>query len=72
MKIDATIAANVIFVWILIATPLAYFLARTRFQSVIPVTIVHFFLAFLPPLSLIALVIMSFIKEKDSSSASSQ
>ena len=72
MKIDATIAANVIFVWILIATPLAYYLARTRVNSVIPVTIVHFFLAFIPPLSLIALVIFSFMKEKDAGSVPSE
>ncbi len=72
MSIDATFAANVIFVWVLIATPLAYFLAKTRFKSVIPVTIVHFFLAFVPPLSLIALVILSFMKEKNAGSTPSE
>ncbi|MHC9511433.1 hypothetical protein [Kangiella sp. M94] len=72
MNIDATVAMNVIFVWILIATPLAYFLAKTRVKSVIPVTLVHFFLAFVPPLSLIALVILSFMKEKDAGSVPSE
>ncbi|MBD3653879.1 hypothetical protein [Kangiella sp.] len=72
MNIDATLAVNVIFVWVLIATPLAYYLAKTRVKSVIPVTIVHFFLAFVPPLSLIALVILSFMKEKNAGSTPSE
>ena len=66
MNIDATAAVNIVFAWVLIATTLAYFLARKRVESVLPVVILHFFLAFLPPLSLIALLILANKDEKTS------
>lgn len=66
MTIDATTAANVIFVWVLIATTLAYFLARKRVESVAPVVFLHFILAFLPPLSLIGLLLLANKNEKAS------
>lgn len=59
MNIDATIAVNILFAWVLIATTLAYFLARKRVESVAPVVILHFLMAFIPPLSIIALLILA-------------
>lgn len=70
MNVDATLLINIIFVWVVIATVLAYFLAKERVESVIPVTILNFFLAFFPPFSLIALLILS-MKDKQNPAKSS-
>lgn len=63
MNVDATLLINIIFVWVMIATVWAYFLAKERVESVVPVTILNFFLAFFPPFSLIALLILG-MKDK--------
>lgn len=59
MKISLALATNIIFGWVLIATTLAYFLARKRVESVTPVVFLHFLMAFIPPLSIIALLLLA-------------
>ena len=63
MSIDATFAVNVVFLWVLIATSLAYFLGKTRVKSLKATVVLHFFLAFIPPLSIIFLALLGNKKE---------
>ncbi len=63
MNISVTLAVNLVFMWVLIATPLAYFLGKTRVKSLKATVVLHFFLAFIPPLSMVCLAILGSKKE---------
>lgn len=63
MNVDVTLAVNLILGWVLIATSLAYFLGKTRVKSLKATVVFHFFLAFIPPLSIIFLALLSNKKE---------
>ncbi|RDX38151.1 hypothetical protein DZA50_00400 [Kangiella sp. HD9-110m-PIT-SAG07] len=65
MNISATLVVNLVLIWVLIATSLAYFLGKTRVKSLKAMVILHFFLAFIPPLSMICLAILGSKKETD-------
>jgi hypothetical protein len=49
---------QVIAVWIIIATVLTYFLAKRKTQTPVIATILGFFLSFMPPLSMIYLIVL--------------
>ena len=58
MDINTTLLGQVIGVWIVIATILTFFLAKRKTQTPIIATIIGFVLAFIPPVSMIYLIVM--------------
>lgn len=63
MNISITLVVNLVLMWVLISTSLAYFLGKTRVKSLMPVVMLNFFLAFIPPLSMISLLLLANKKE---------
>ncbi|PXF63446.1 hypothetical protein [Kangiella spongicola] len=63
MNISLTVAVNFVLIWVLIATSLAYFLGKSRVKDLKATVILHFFLGFFPPLSMICLAILGSKKE---------
>lgn len=64
MDISITFFTTVVFVWLFIGTLLTYFLAKSRYQNPVPVTALGFCLSFVPPVSIILLILMAVFKEE--------
>ena len=70
MEINATSFGLILFIfvlsWVVIATSLAYAMAKKRFNSPAPVIIMNFIFSFMPPLSFISLLVLSMKSELES------
>jgi uncharacterized membrane protein len=66
MNLDLTMVVNLVLVWVIIATSLTYFLVRNRAKSTASTVIFNFFLAFIPPVSLLSLLFLASKKENES------
>ncbi|MCP3674983.1 MAG: hypothetical protein GY829_11015 [Gammaproteobacteria bacterium] len=58
MDINATILGQIICVWVIIATTLTFFLTKRKTQTPVLASVIGFFIAFIPPLSLIYIIIL--------------
>lgn len=58
MGINITFLGQIIAVWIVIATILTFFLAKRKTQTPIIATIIGFVLSFIPPVSMIYLIVL--------------
>ncbi len=63
MDLNATVVINFVFLWVVVATLVAYFLAKTRVKSLALTVVANFFLGFIPPISLISLFLLANKKE---------
>lgn len=57
-SVSLTIVGYLVFLWMLFAATTAYFLCRDRMKSVASTVWINFFLGWLPPISLISLIIL--------------
>lgn len=53
-----TIVGYLVFLWMVFAATTAYFLSRDRMKSTASTVWINFFLGWLPPISLISLIIL--------------
>jgi hypothetical protein len=63
MGINITFLGQIIAVWIVIATILTFFLAKRKTQTPIIATIIGFVLSFIPPVSMIYLIVLVLKKD---------
>ena len=58
MEFNTTLLGQVIAAWIVIATVLTFFLAKRKTQTPIIATVIGFILSFIPPVSMIYLIVL--------------
>ncbi len=58
MDINATLLGQTIIIWACIATILTYMLAKRKTETPILATVIGFFTAFIPPISMIYIIIL--------------
>jgi len=58
MEINITLLGQIVAVWIVIATVLTFVLAKRKTQTPIIATIIGFVLSFIPPVSMIYLIVL--------------
>ncbi len=71
MNINMTLIGQTIVIWVLIATILTYLLAKRKTETPILATVIGFFAAFVPPISMIYIIILVLkndVAKNDSSS----
>ncbi len=58
MEFNTTLLGQVIAAWVVIATVLTFILAKRKTQTPIIATIIGFILSFIPPVSMIYLIVL--------------
>ncbi len=58
MDINAASVGQIVMAWVLIATALTYILAKRKTETPVLATVIGFFAALLPPISLIYIIVL--------------